>query len=76
MKTEISITNPNLDAETIATILSKIRTLKYFLSQTDYIVLKIAEGVVTREEYSEILQNRQTWRAEINNLEAIVDSLF
>lgn len=60
----------NFDPEII---FAKIRTLKYFLSQTDYIVLKIAEGVATREEYSEILLNRQTWRATINELEAALD---
>lgn len=60
----------NFDPEII---LAKIRTLKYFLSQTDYIVLKIAEGVATREEYSEILLNRQTWRTTINELEATLD---
>lgn len=60
----------NFDPEII---LAKIRTLKYFLSQTDYIVLKIAEGVAIREEYSEILLNRQTWRTTINELEAVLD---
>ena len=60
----------NFDPEII---LAKIRTLKYFLSQTDYIVLKIAEGVATREEYSEILLNRQTWRTTINELKAALD---
>lgn len=60
----------NFDPEII---LAKIRTLKYFLSQTDYIVLKIAEGVATRKEYSEILLNRQTWRTIINELEATLD---
>lgn len=47
----------------------EIRQLKYKLAQTDYAVIKIAEGAATADEYSEIIAQRQTWRARINELE-------
>lgn len=50
----------------------EIRQLKYKLAQTDYAVIKIAEGAATSEEYSEIIAQRQTWRARINELEALL----
>ena len=43
--------------------------LKQKLADTDYISCKIADGVATREEYAEILAQRQAWRNEINKLE-------
>ena len=46
-----------------------IAELKQKLSDTDYIACKIAEGAATKEEYAEILAQRQAWREEINNLE-------
>lgn len=48
---------------------AKIAELKAKLSETDYIVIKIAEGEATKEEYADILANRKAWRAEINELE-------
>lgn len=50
--------------------LSRIAELKSNLSSTDYVVAKIAEGVATKEEYAQVLADRQGWRAEINALEA------
>lgn len=47
----------------------KINELKQKLNNSDYCVIKIAEGVATPEEYSEVLANRQLWRAQINELE-------
>lgn len=47
----------------------RISELKQKLSETDYVVIKIAEGEATAEEYSEVLANRKAWRAEINQLE-------
>ena len=46
----------------------EIASLKKQLADTDYCVIKIAEGVATTEEYAEILAQRQTWRARINEL--------
>lgn len=47
----------------------KITELKQRLFETDYAVVKIAEGVSTHEAYSALLSDRQSWRAEINTLE-------
>lgn len=48
---------------------ARISELKQLLSDTDYVVIKIAEGEATREEYESILEDRQKWRAEINELQ-------
>lgn len=48
---------------------SKIAALKKKLTDTDYIACKIAEGAATREEYAEMIAQRQAWRDEINRLE-------
>ena len=47
----------------------QIAQLKQKLSDTDYIACKIAEGVATKEEYAEVIAQRQEWRKEINKLE-------
>ena len=47
----------------------QIAELKQKLADTDYISCKIAEGAATKEEYAEILAQRQAWRNEINTLE-------
>lgn len=47
----------------------RITSLKRMLGDTDYIVLKIAEGAETAEENAEILARRAWWRQEINRLE-------
>lgn len=48
---------------------ARISELKAKLSDTDYIVIKIAEGEATQEDYAEVLANRKSWREEINELE-------
>ena len=48
----------------------QIAELKQKLVDTDYAVIKIAEGSATKEEYSEIIKKRQMWREEINKLES------
>jgi len=48
----------------------RIAELKRLLANTDYAVIKIAEGEATKEEYAETLANRKAWREEINDLEA------
>lgn len=50
---------------------NRITELKQMLRDTDYVTIKIAEGVSTKEEYAEILEQRSAWRAEINELELI-----
>ena len=47
----------------------RIAELKKLLADTDYIVIKLAEGVATTAEYADILANRKIWRTEINELE-------
>lgn len=49
---------------------NRIWELKAKLSETDYVVIKIAEGEATQEEYAEVLANRKAWRKEINELQA------
>lgn len=46
----------------------RIDELKRYLSSTDYVVIKIAEGVASREEYKEIFSKRQKAREEIKAL--------
>ena len=48
----------------------QIARLKKKLSDTDYIVVKIAEGAAIPEEYADIIKQRQEWRDEINTLES------
>ena len=48
---------------------TRIAELKQMLADTDYIVIKIAEGVATWDEYPGIKEQRQAWREEINKLE-------
>lgn len=36
------------------------------LTSTDYIASKLAEGVATKEEYTQKLAERQQWRDDIN----------
>ena len=47
----------------------RLTLLKQRLTDTDYIVIKIAEGVATAEEYAETLEQRKLWRTQINELE-------
>ena len=47
----------------------QINRLKVKLAQTDYCVIKIAEGEATSEEYADVLVQRKQWRAQINELE-------
>ena len=49
----------------------EIRELKQYLVETDYIAVKLAEGVATKEEYAEELQKRAEARERINKLEEI-----
>lgn len=52
--------------------IERIRILKGWLAETDYIAAKIAEGGATTKEYADKIQERQAWRAEINKLEKLV----
>lgn len=48
----------------------EISELKGKLIDSDYAIIKIAEGAATREEYADLIKQRQEWRARINELEA------
>ena len=48
---------------------ARIAELKQMLSDTDYILIKLAEDAASREEYAEELAQRAEWRKEINELE-------
>ena len=52
-----------------------IEDLKCKLRDTDYVVLKIAEGAATKEDYAETIKQRAAWRKEINDLEKVVDEV-
>lgn len=55
---------------------SEISTLKYKLQSTDYVAAKIAEGAATKEEYADILAERESWRQQIRSLEPEVEALL
>lgn len=54
----------------------EISELKAKLAATDYIAAKIAEGAATREEYADKLAERAFYRARINELSCLIDSLI
>lgn len=47
----------------------RVAALKANLAATDYVVIKIAEGAATAEEYAAVITDREAWRKEINTLE-------
>jgi cell division GTPase FtsZ len=49
----------------------RIEELKSKLASTDYVVIKIAEGAATAEEYAKVIAERVAFRKEINDLEKI-----
>ena len=46
----------------------KVVVLKRKLAETDYIAAKIAEGSATKEEYADVIAQRQAWRKAISDL--------
>ena len=53
----------------------RINELKVNLRKSDYQAIKYAEGELATEEYAETLAQRRAWRAEINALEAEIETL-
>ena len=51
----------------------RIAALKRKLSETDYAVIKIAEGAATTVDYADLIAQRKIWRTEINDLEGQSD---
>ena len=62
--------NKEKDGITVKTI--EIDSLKKYLNDTDYIVMKHAEGVLSDEEFEYKKGKRQEARDQINNLEDLV----
>lgn len=50
----------------------RLTLLKQKLTDSDYVVIKIAEGVSKAEDYADVLADRKRWREEINELEKSV----
>ena len=48
----------------------RIDSYKRQLADTDYCIIKIAEGAATKEEYADVIAQRAEWRAAVNELEA------
>lgn len=53
----------------------EIEACKARLAETDYVVIKIAEGAATRDEYESIISERQLLRARINELEELAQAM-
>lgn len=49
----------------------EIDECKRRLAETDYVVIKIAEGAASREEYADVIAERQALRIRINELEQL-----
>lgn len=47
----------------------EIDSLRRFLADTDYVVIKIAEGVATPQDYADVIAQRQSARARIREME-------
>lgn len=45
------------------------------LYETDYVTIKIAEGVATKEDYEDVLKEREELREEIRKLQKELDEL-
>lgn len=60
------IRNPYVPVPSVA---EQIAALKQKLAETDYSVIKIAEGAATAEAYADLIAQRRLWRQQINDLE-------
>lgn len=52
----------------------RVAELKQMLADADYWTSKHADGEYTEEEWAEKVAIRRVWRAEINELELVVDN--
>lgn len=53
-------------------ILAEIETFKSMLADSDFKAIKHSEGLINDEEYAEIKEKRQYYRAEINRLRRLI----
>jgi len=69
---------PTLETPSISEtskMMQEIASLKHFLDTTDYTVIKIVEGVATKEQYQDKLEERANARARINYLERCINEV-
>ena len=59
----------------ISELEGEVKSDKQELEDTDYVTIKIAEGVATKEEYEEVLREREELREEIRRLQKEIDEL-
>ena len=64
----VEIPEPTAEEKAFAEAQAEYQQLLQKLSETDYVAAKLAEGVATKDEYAEVLANRQTWRTRIDEL--------
>lgn len=62
-----------IEVPAIKSLAEERRELLQYLAETDYIVIKIAEGVATAEEYKDVLTSRAKARARINEIDEAQD---
>lgn len=61
--------------EKIGWLAPRINGLKKQLTSTDYVVIKLAEGVATQSEYADVLAKRQQIRDTINTYQKALNEL-
>jgi len=71
----VSIPEPTAEEKALDAAQVEYQQLLQSLSETDYVAAKLAEGVATKEDYAEVLAQRQTWRTRINELIALYPTL-
>ena len=71
----VYIPEPTQDEKDLEAAEQEEQELLQKLRDTDYIAIKIAEGVATKEEYADVLQQRAEARDRINALRASQESL-
>lgn len=71
----VYIPEPTKDEKDLEAAKQEEQELQSFLNSTDYVAAKLAEGVATKEEYADILQQRAEARDRINVLRASQEAL-
>lgn len=61
--------------EKIFELKNRMELLKVLLHQQDYKTIKYMQGVLSKEEFAEVCEQCQSWRKEINEIEAQLLSL-
>lgn len=65
----------DIENDEIRQLEAEINACKQLLNNTDYVTIKIAEGVAEEDEYTDIIAKRQEWRNKINECEALISNL-